>query len=53
MKKRCYFLKLKLGYGQGYWFTAEYFENEVLKLGEGCHFSDKKLTEVIELITIP
>ena len=34
------FLKLKMGYGQGYWFSAEYYIDGVLRIGEGCHYSN-------------
>lgn len=34
------FEKIKMA--RGFWFSAELFENGVLKFGEGCHSSQKK-----------
>jgi hypothetical protein len=39
---------LKLNFGQGKWFSAEYYVNGELRLGEGCHYSLKNRVAEIE-----
>lgn len=41
------FEKLKLSHGQGYWFSAEYFIDGILRRGKGCHYSNKEQVKLI------
>lgn len=49
MKKEIKFEEIKINKGKSFWFSAEYYENEVLKQGEGCHSCEKeKIKEIKE-----
>lgn len=44
--KKVIFNKIKIN--KNYWFTAEYYENDILKYSEGCALDEKKKVQLLK-----